>query len=133
MKSPHSETWKVKPGLVVMLILLLVGASAMLVAAAPPQPAGFYGYVTSSGANVPNGTIVSAWINGVQYATTPTFTDAGASVYTFDVPGDSATTRRRPARRATPAAPSAPTTRRTSPSACWARARRRIVRWPPAM
>lgn len=88
MKSPHAETWKVESSLVIMLILLLIGATALPVAAAPPPPAGFYGYVTSGGANVPDGTIVSAWINGVQYDSTPTFTDAGLSVYTFEVRGD---------------------------------------------
>ena len=88
MASPHSLMRKAYSGLVLVFILVLIGATAASVAAAPPPPSSVYGIVSSGGANVPNGTVVSAWINGVQYATTPTFTDSGLSVYTFDVPGD---------------------------------------------
>lgn len=72
---------------VVMTILLL--ASATVVEAAPPLPSSFHGIVKwDNGNNVPEGTIVSAWINGVKYAETESQMDSGDSVYAIDVPGD---------------------------------------------
>jgi hypothetical protein len=67
--------------------LLFVGASAVL-AGPPPLPSSFYGTVKEDGANVPVGTTVSAWINGVKYAETTVSLYAGATVYSLDVPGD---------------------------------------------
>ena len=72
----------------VMMIILLI-ASATVVEAAPPLPSSFRGTVKwNNGNNVPEGTTVSAWINGVQYAETQSQMDAGDSVYAIDVPGD---------------------------------------------
>ncbi len=72
---------------VVMIILLI--ASATVVEAAPPWPSSFYDTVKwNNGNNVPEGTTVSAWINGVKYAETESQMDSGDSVYAIDVPGD---------------------------------------------
>jgi len=57
-------------------------------AAVPPTPASFWGTVMIDGANASDGTTVTVWINGVQYAQTTTFTNSGASYYNVDVPGD---------------------------------------------
>ncbi|MDH7488907.1 MAG: hypothetical protein QHH80_05315 [Anaerolineae bacterium] len=83
-------------GFVLALFLLL---SIALPAAAdqPPRlPSAFYGTVKMNGANVPNGTLVSAWINGVKYAETTTFMTTingqQVSVYTITVPGDDPST-----------------------------------------
>ncbi|GAB4506496.1 MAG: hypothetical protein Kow00123_06340 [Anaerolineales bacterium] len=83
-------------GFVLALFLLL---SIALPAAAdqPPRiPSAFYGTVKLNGANVPNGTPVSAWINGVKYAETTTFmttiNSQQVSVYTITVPGDDPST-----------------------------------------
>ncbi len=83
-------------GFVLALFLLL---SIALPAAAdqPPRiPSAFYGTVKLNGANVPNGTLVSAWINGVKYAETTTFmtmiNSQQVSVYTITVPGDDPST-----------------------------------------
>jgi len=55
----------------------------------PPLPSSFSGTVKwNNGNNVPDGTAVSGWINGVKYAETQSQMDAGNSVYTIDVPGD---------------------------------------------
>jgi hypothetical protein len=85
-----------RAGLILALALLL---SVVLPVAAdePPRlPSGFYGTVKQLGANVPNGTAVSAWINGVKYAETTAFlTSLGGqqvSVYTITVPGDDPST-----------------------------------------
>ncbi len=72
----------------VMMIILLL-ASAAVAEAAPPLPSCFRGTVKwSNGNNVPEGTTVSAWINGVKYVETQAQIDAGNSVYAIDVPGD---------------------------------------------
>jgi len=63
-------------------------AAIVVVEAAPPLPSSFYGTVLVNGANVPDGTVVSAWIDGVNYVDFETITFEGASVYSFDVPGD---------------------------------------------
>ena len=54
----------------------------------PSLPTTLYGTVKKDGANVPDGTVVSAWIGGVQYASTSTFTSGADSVYSINVPGD---------------------------------------------
>ena len=56
--------------------------------AVPPFPHTFYGTVKKDGANVPDGTVISAWIGGEQYVSTNTFTSGADSVYTLNVPGD---------------------------------------------
>ena len=58
----------------------------------PPLPSSFYGTVRVNGDYVPAGTIISAWINGVQYLETQTLIYNGESVYTIDVAGDDPST-----------------------------------------
>ena len=62
------------------------------VGAVPPLPSSFSGTVKVGGANVPDGTVVSALILGVQYASALSFTSGPDSVYFFNVPGDDAST-----------------------------------------
>jgi len=70
-----------------MAMIILLGTS--VAEAAPPLPSSFRGTVKwNNGNNVPEGTTVSAWINGVKYAETRSQMDAGDSVYAIDVPGD---------------------------------------------
>ncbi len=72
-------------GFCLLCSLLAWGAPVL---AAPPMPASFWGTVQQNGANVPDNTPVTAWINGVQYAQTQTVIYNGQSVYSVDVPGD---------------------------------------------
>jgi hypothetical protein len=77
-------------GVAMVIALVLVQLSVFPVFAVPPMPSGFYGNVTISGANVPIGTVVTAIINGVSYATFSVVldTDSGYTVYALQVPGD---------------------------------------------
>jgi len=77
-------------GLVIAVFTVLLGLSwvAAARAAPPPLPSGFNGTVQVDGANVPGGTIISAWIDGVRYAESTTTFYAGDSVYGIGVPGD---------------------------------------------
>jgi hypothetical protein len=72
------------PVLTVGLLLI----SVLTALAVPPLPSSFYGTVKVDGANVPVGTTVSAWINGVNYAETTVLPYNGDTVYSLDVPGD---------------------------------------------
>ena len=56
--------------------------------AIPAMPASYYGVVRVNNANLPDGTLVEALINGVVYASTQTMTYEGNSVYSLDIPGD---------------------------------------------
>jgi len=62
---------KLKMALTLGILLILVTDSAGH-AGSPPLPASFYGTMQMDGAGVPAGTLVSAWINGVEYAETTT-------------------------------------------------------------
>jgi hypothetical protein len=53
------------------IVVLSIGER---VYALPPLPASFYGTVQSEGANVPDGTWVTAWIDGVEVGRTQTLT-----------------------------------------------------------
>src|SRR5512137_2084430 len=80
-----------KPQRVLFALILATGLLLTNVApalAVPPMPSSFYGTVLEAGVNVPVGTPVTAWINGVQYAATTTIMNGGVSVYSLDVPGD---------------------------------------------
>ena len=78
---------RLKIALALGILLILMTGSAGL-ADAPPLPASVWGTVKAYGLNVSEGTLVSAWIDGVKYVESTT-TFAGAdSVYTIDVPGD---------------------------------------------
>jgi hypothetical protein len=71
--------------LALLLALPVIGTAL----AAPPVPASFYGTVTVNGANVPDGTEVTAWINGEQYGVITSQMFNGDSVYgPLDVLGD---------------------------------------------
>ena len=79
-----------KRGFIIPIILLGVVTIGSIseVWAVPPFPHTFYGTAKKDGANVPDGTVISAWIGGTQYVTTETFTSGGDSVYSINVPGD---------------------------------------------
>ena len=74
--------------IVLVLTVGLLLASALTALAVPPLPSSFYGTVKAGGSNVPIGTTVSAWINGVKYNETTVLMHAGDTVYSLDVPGD---------------------------------------------
>ncbi len=80
-----------------VLILLLVSGLAICgisaaQAAPPPIPCKVYGSVRVDGLNVAEGTPISAWINGVQYAESAIYLYNGVSTYTLTIPGDDLTT-----------------------------------------
>ena len=79
-----------KRGFIIPIILLGVVAIGLVgeAWAIPSFPHTFYGTVKKDGANVPDGTVISAWIGGTQCVTTETFTSGGDSVYSTNVPGD---------------------------------------------
>ena len=69
--------------------LALLTANVPPALAFPPLPSSFYGTVKVDGTNVPLGTTVSAWINGVQYAQyILTSLYDGDTIYSLDIPGD---------------------------------------------
>ena len=72
----------------IVISIILALCVIMTVYAVPPSPSCFWGTVRINNASVPNGTIVSAWINGVEYANTTTFIYNENSVYSICVPGD---------------------------------------------
>lgn len=75
----------------ILLLVLFMGTYSM-VEAVPPLPSSFHGTVKVNGAYVPAGTVISAWIDDVQYAQTTTELYLGESVYAIDVPGDDSST-----------------------------------------
>lgn len=81
-----AKTWIARGGLLLALVLVLLWGTT--VHAVPPLPSSFYGTVKMDGANVPDGTLVTAWIGGVQYGQGATFTYAAESWYNLDVKGD---------------------------------------------
>ena len=70
--------------------LLMFNSSS--VSAFPPLPASFYGTVKIDGENVPEGTLVSAWINGVEILSVVVEEFGGNTVYSINVPGDDSST-----------------------------------------
>jgi len=56
--------------------------------AVPPLPHTVYGSVKRNGTNVPDGTVVSAWIGGVSYGSATTMMYGEDSVFVFHLPGD---------------------------------------------
>lgn len=56
----------------------------------PPLPSSFWGIAKVNGVTPPDGTLVTAWINGVQYASTKTmsYPGWGSGLYALNVPGD---------------------------------------------
>lgn len=71
---------------IAMLALALPGAAVAHVSTA----CRFYGQVTVNGAGVPDGTVVSAWLESPSVGpwTTTTYTKNGASCYAIDIPAD---------------------------------------------
>lgn len=70
--------------------LLFVAQGAL---ATPPPPFSPYGTVKVDGANVPVGTVVSAWCDGVQYGSTTAQMQSGETwYYNLDVLGDDSET-----------------------------------------
>jgi uncharacterized repeat protein (TIGR02543 family) len=78
--------------IVILLISGVLFLNVSTVRALPPLPSSFYGTVKLGGANVPAGTTVYAFINGVQYASSPYYVYNGDTVYSLNVPGDDLTT-----------------------------------------
>ena len=74
------------------LLLALLAANVPTVLAFPPLPSSFYGVVKMNGVNVANGTVISARINGVQYAQATVFEYNGDTIYALDVSGDDSST-----------------------------------------
>ena len=72
----------------VIMILTMLMTNVSTVHALPPLPSTIYGTVKVDGVNVPLGTAVTAWVNGVEYASTLTTEYLSDSVYSVDVPGD---------------------------------------------
>jgi hypothetical protein len=79
MKRFHLPT-----SLILTIGVLLLYVQPVL--AFPSLPSSFYGTVKVDGANVPAGTVVSAKINGIQYAST--IINLGDIYYSLDIPGD---------------------------------------------
>jgi hypothetical protein len=75
-------------------ILALLGISLFNLSAArpnlvaPPLPSSFYGTVKVNTANVPDGTLIQALINGKVYAEKASQTVKADSMYLLNVPGD---------------------------------------------
>ncbi len=80
------KTLRILSVLFLTMILLTVNVSKAW--AVPPLPSSYYGTVKMDGANVPIGTQVSAFINGVQYASSPYLLYGDDTVYSINVPGD---------------------------------------------
>lgn len=74
------------------LVLALLAVNVPTVLAFPPLPSSFFGVVKMNGANVAEGTVVSARINGVQYAQATVSVYNGDTIYTVDIPGDDSST-----------------------------------------
>jgi len=76
----------------IFLIVTVITVGWALVAYAfPPIPHQFSGIVRVDGNNVPNGTVISAWMDSIQLATTQAWItppDGGSSWYSISVPGD---------------------------------------------
>ena len=84
-----------KRNAILFSILLTCCVSLLAVAPAlafPPLPSSFYGTVKAKGANVPDGTLVRALVNGQAFAQARTQTYQGDSVYSLDVMGDDSST-----------------------------------------
>jgi hypothetical protein len=82
-----------KPGFSVLLLALVVFFSAALVVqAVPPQPTTLYGKVQEGGADVPDGTSVTAWMGSTESIVTGTpisFPATGVSItFSADCTGD---------------------------------------------
>jgi hypothetical protein len=78
-----------------LALLIVTGglfANMTTARAVPPLPSSFYGTVKVGGVNAPLGAYVTAWINGVKFASATTQLYKGDTVYALDVPGDDPST-----------------------------------------
>ena len=73
---------------IVITTVLLFFNQALASAMMPVLPSSFWGTVKWSGANTPLDSVISARINGVQYAATPVMVYNSDTVYSLDVAGD---------------------------------------------
>jgi hypothetical protein len=75
-----------------IIALLGIGPISLLIArpvlAFPSLPSSFYGTVKVNGANIPDGTLVQALINGKVIIENQTQTYQGDSFYSLDIPAD---------------------------------------------
>jgi len=71
-----------------LIVALCWLAWPLIVAAVPPPPCTFYGTVRIGGRNIPDGTLISAWIGGVKYDEQRSLTYQGVSSYFLTIPGD---------------------------------------------
>ena len=78
--------FKTITSIVVVIVVLL--APVDQAEAVPPLPASFHGTVQSDETNVPDGTVITAWIGDIKHGETQTTTYNGDSVYAIDVSGD---------------------------------------------
>jgi len=76
----------------ILAATVLVLSQPVSAAAPPPFPSSFWGTVKYNGENVTIGATVTAWINGVQYASGLTELYEGNTVFSLDVAGDQAET-----------------------------------------
>jgi hypothetical protein len=81
-----TQFWKKMISAAILCLALIWTPAGAL--AIPLLPASFYGVVRVNNANLPDGTLIEALINGVVYASTQTMTFEGNSVFTLDIPGD---------------------------------------------
>ena len=79
------RSWTIRFALIVALCWL---AWPLVVAAVPPPPCTFFGTVRIGGRNIPDGTLISAWIDGVKYEEQSSLTYQGVSSYFLTIPGD---------------------------------------------
>ncbi|MEM7132549.1 MAG: hypothetical protein AAF702_39970 [Chloroflexota bacterium] len=103
------NNWRSQLNLIIILLILVAGfsissvglghyftsqiAAAASHALAPPVlPATFFGTVELIGGEIAPGTEITAWINGVPYATASTRANGTSITYQVDVPGDDPTT-----------------------------------------
>jgi hypothetical protein len=84
------KTQRILSSLLLTIGLLLANVSIAF--AMPTFPSSFYGTVKVNGANAPDDAIVSARINGVEYAYTTVGLYEGKTVYSLEVPADDSST-----------------------------------------
>jgi hypothetical protein len=87
MKPAAHRSWLV-PSAAFLLALLTCLAAPLRAQAIPPLPSSFYGTVQIDGGSIPDGTRITAWINGHEIASGLSQTYQGESVYSLDVLGD---------------------------------------------
>jgi hypothetical protein len=79
MKTPRTI-------LIFLITASMFKTNVSMARAIQPLPSSFHGTVKVNGSNVPVGTSITAWIDGVQYASAATTLDTGNTVYKLDVP-----------------------------------------------